>query len=47
MVPLSSLISASAAGWRGVFVAAAVMNFVAAFLAIFVLKPLRNRAQLL
>ncbi len=41
LVPLSSLISASAAGWRGVFIAASIMNFVAAIMAIFVLKPLR------
>ena len=43
VVPLSSLIGASAAGWRGVFVVAAIMNFVAALLAIFVLRPLRAR----
>jgi OFA family oxalate/formate antiporter-like MFS transporter len=46
LVPLSSLISASSAGWRGVFVAGALLNFVAALLAILVLKPLRTRAQL-
>jgi OFA family oxalate/formate antiporter-like MFS transporter len=44
LVPLSSLIGASEAGWRGVFMAAAVMNLIAALLAIFVLKPLRARA---
>ena len=44
LVPLSSLIGASAAGWRGVFIIAAVMNLLAALLAIFVLKPLRVRA---
>jgi len=45
LVPLSSLIGGgkSAAGWRGVFLAAALMNFTAALLAIFVLKPLRAR----
>ena len=43
VVPLSSVIGASAAGWRGVFLVAAVMNFVAALVAIFVLKPLRAR----
>jgi OFA family oxalate/formate antiporter-like MFS transporter len=47
LVPLSSLIAVSAAGWRGVFVAAAIMNFVAALLAILVLKPLRTRANIL
>src|SRR6185295_6285005 len=44
LVPLSSLIGASAAGWRGVFITAAVMNLLAAVLAILVLKPLRARA---
>ncbi len=43
VVPLSSLIAASSAGWRGVFIAAAAMNFLAALLAIAVLKPLRAR----
>jgi OFA family oxalate/formate antiporter-like MFS transporter len=43
VVPLSSVIGASAAGWNGVFVVAAVMNFAAALLAIFVLQPLRRR----
>ena len=43
LVPLASVISASAAGWRGVFVGAALMNFVAAMLAGFVLRPMRNR----
>src|SRR5205085_12287423 len=44
LVPLSSVIAASAAGWRGVFVVAAMMNFVAALLALMVLKPARLRA---
>jgi OFA family oxalate/formate antiporter-like MFS transporter len=45
VVPLSSVIGASAAGWHGVFVVAAIMNLVAALLAIFVLKPLRARVD--
>ena len=45
LVPLSSVIGASAGGWHGVFIAAAIMNFVAALLAIFVLRPLRARAD--
>jgi OFA family oxalate/formate antiporter-like MFS transporter len=45
LVPLSSIIAASAAGWRTVFIAAAVMNFIAALMAIFVLRPLRERAS--
>ena len=43
VVPLSSVIGASAAGWRGVFFVAALMNFVAALMAIFILQPLRRR----
>jgi MFS transporter, OFA family, oxalate/formate antiporter len=41
LVPLSSVIGASASGWSTVFLAAAIMNFVAALLAVFVLRPLR------
>src|SRR6476660_7937743 len=44
LVPLASLISVSSVGWSGVFAATALMNFLAALLAIFVLKPLRARA---
>ncbi|HEY2378096.1 MAG TPA: oxalate/formate MFS antiporter [Gemmatimonadaceae bacterium] len=43
VVPVSSVIGASAAGWHGVFLVAAFMNFAAALLAIFVLQPLRRR----
>ena len=45
LVPLSSLIGAgsSGAGWRSVFLVAAMMNFAAALLAMFVLRPLRAR----
>jgi OFA family oxalate/formate antiporter-like MFS transporter len=43
MVPLSNLIAQSSAGWKGVFVVAASLNFLAAVLAIAVLKPLRSR----
>jgi OFA family oxalate/formate antiporter-like MFS transporter len=43
VVPLSSVIGASTAGWHGVFLVAALMNFAAALLAIFVLQPLRRR----
>src|SRR5215467_16051078 len=42
-VPLSSLIAASAFGWRGVFVGAAILNFIAAVMATLLLKPLRAR----
>jgi OFA family oxalate/formate antiporter-like MFS transporter len=43
VVPVSSVIGASRAGWHGVFLVAAMMNFLAALLAIFVLQPLRRR----
>jgi OFA family oxalate/formate antiporter-like MFS transporter len=43
LVPLSSYIS-QRSGWSGVFIAAAVLNFAAALLALVVLKPLRSRA---
>ena len=42
LVPLSSLLS-DARGWTAVFLAASILNFVAAFLAIGVLKPMRTR----
>jgi len=41
LVPLSSLVSASTGGWQTIFVAASAMNFVAAFTALLLLKPLR------
>jgi OFA family oxalate/formate antiporter-like MFS transporter len=43
LVPLSSVIAASAGGWRAVFLTAAAMNFVAAAMALWVLKPMRIR----
>ncbi len=45
LVPLASIVAASSWGWSGVFAATALMNFAAALLAIFVLKPLRARTQ--
>ena len=41
LVPLTSLVSASMGGWHAIFVTASVMNFVAAFTALLLLKPLR------
>jgi OFA family oxalate/formate antiporter-like MFS transporter len=41
LVPLTSIVSLSAGGWHTIFVAASVMNFVAAFTALLLLKPLR------
>jgi hypothetical protein len=45
MVPLASVIAATAYGWDGVFIATAAMNIAAALLAVFVLKPMRARAS--
>jgi OFA family oxalate/formate antiporter-like MFS transporter len=46
-VPLASVVAATALGWRTVFVTAAVMNFIAAVMAVVLLKPLRARADIL
>jgi OFA family oxalate/formate antiporter-like MFS transporter len=42
LVPLGTVIAASG-GWQRVFAIASVLNFAAALLALFVLRPLRNR----
>jgi OFA family oxalate/formate antiporter-like MFS transporter len=42
LVPLGSVLSAATGGWHAVFVIAAVMNAVAALMALTVLKPLRT-----
>jgi OFA family oxalate/formate antiporter-like MFS transporter len=42
LVPLSSVLAAAAGGWHSVFIAAAVMNIVAALMAWFVLRPMRR-----
>jgi OFA family oxalate/formate antiporter-like MFS transporter len=44
LVPLTSILAASG-GWGRVFVAAAILNILAAILALFVLKPIRARMQ--
>jgi MFS transporter, OFA family, oxalate/formate antiporter len=43
LVPLSSVIAAGGGGWRAVFLAAGTLNFVAAAMALLVLRPMRNR----
>jgi OFA family oxalate/formate antiporter-like MFS transporter len=45
LVPYSSVIAASGGGWHTVFLAAGTMNFVAAMMALAVLKPMRNRMR--
>ena len=44
LVPLSSVLAATG-GWHTVFWVASGLNFVAAFLAILVLKPMRDRMK--
>jgi OFA family oxalate/formate antiporter-like MFS transporter len=41
MVPVTSLVGLSMGGWQTIFVMASAMNFVAAFSALLLLKPLR------
>jgi OFA family oxalate/formate antiporter-like MFS transporter len=45
LVPLSSLLTAATGSWHAVFIAASVMNAIAAALAWFALRPMR-RAQI-
>ena len=42
-VPYASVIAATSGGWHAVFVGASAMNFVAAAMALLLLKPLRKR----
>ena len=42
LVPLSSVLMAATGSWHAVFIAASVMNGLAAFLAWFVLRPMRR-----
>jgi OFA family oxalate/formate antiporter-like MFS transporter len=43
LVPLTSVLSVTQGGWHTVFLAASAMNFAAAFMALFVLRPMRAR----
>jgi OFA family oxalate/formate antiporter-like MFS transporter len=43
LVPVANLIKTATGGWQMVFVATAILNFVVVGLALFVLKPLRQR----
>ena len=45
VVPYTSVIAGSGSGWHAVFVAASVLNFVAAATALLILKPMRARLQ--
>jgi len=44
LVPLANVLTNATGSWHAVFYVAAVLNIVAAFMAMFVLKPLRIRA---
>ncbi|HEX3523019.1 MAG TPA: oxalate/formate MFS antiporter, partial [Stellaceae bacterium] len=43
LVPLANVLAAASGSWHAVFVVAALMNAVAAIMALGVLKPLRSR----
>jgi OFA family oxalate/formate antiporter-like MFS transporter len=45
LVPLSSVLTAATGSWHAVFYVAALLNIVAAVMALFVLKPMRQRAM--
>ncbi len=45
LVPLTSVLSASRGGWHTVFIAASILNLIAAFMALLILKPLRARMR--
>lgn len=43
LVPVSAWIAATTGGWYAVFVLASILNFVAAFMALWVLRPMRRK----
>ena len=43
LVPLTSILSTTRGGWHTVFLAASILNLLAAFMALLVLKPMRAR----
>ena len=43
LVPLSSVAQQISGGWDGVFIVTIAANFIAAFMALFIVKPLRRR----
>ena len=45
LVPLSSMLTAATGSWHAVFYVAAILNIFAAFMAIFVLKPMRIKTM--
>jgi OFA family oxalate/formate antiporter-like MFS transporter len=43
LVPLANVLTAATGNWHAVFVVAAILNIVAAVMAILVLRPLRRQ----
>ena len=43
LVPISAWLAATTGGWYAVFVLASVLNFIAAFMALWVLRPMRRK----
>ncbi|HTZ03203.1 MAG TPA: oxalate/formate MFS antiporter, partial [Xanthobacteraceae bacterium] len=43
LVPVANLVKNATGGWHTVFVITAIMNFIVVALALFVLKPMRER----
>ena len=43
LVPIANIVKSSAGSWHMVFIVTAVMNFIVVGLALFVLKPMRQR----
>jgi OFA family oxalate/formate antiporter-like MFS transporter len=43
LVPLANVLTAATGSWHAVFYVAAILNVVAAIMALFVLKPMRAR----
>jgi OFA family oxalate/formate antiporter-like MFS transporter len=41
LVPLANVLTAATGSWRAVFITAAIMNVIAAVMALLVLKPMR------
>jgi MFS transporter, OFA family, oxalate/formate antiporter len=45
LIPLANVLKTETGDWKTVFLVATIMNFIVVGLAIFVLRPLRQRLQ--
>jgi OFA family oxalate/formate antiporter-like MFS transporter len=45
LVPLASVLTAATGSWHAVFYVAAILNIIAAVMALFMLKPMRIKAM--